>query len=54
MKKKFSLSGMPDFNPIQMKRREYILSVIKEKFHLFGFSPISTAIVESRDNLFGN
>ena len=54
MKKKFSLSGMPDFNPLQIKRREYALSVIKEGFDLFGFSPIQTSIVEKRDNLFGS
>lgn len=54
MKKKFSLSGMPDFNPLQIKRREYALSVIRESFEIFGFSPIQTSIVEKRENLFGS
>ena len=54
MKKTFSLSGMPDFNPFDSKRREYVLSIIKEKFNCFGFLPISTASVEKRANLFGN
>ena len=54
MKKKFSLSGMPDFHSLQMKRREYILSVIKKHFELYAFSPIATSLIEKRDNLFGS
>ena len=54
MKKKFSLSGMPDFNSLQIKRREYALSVIRESFEIFGFAPIQTSIVEKRENLFGS
>ena len=54
MKKNFSLSGMPDFNPLQIKRREYALSVIRESFEIFGFAPIQTSIVEKRENLFGS
>ena len=54
MKKQFSLSGFPDFNAIQVNRREYVLSLMKEKFSLFGFSQISTALMEKRDNLVGS
>ena len=54
MKKNFSLSGVPDFNPVQMKRREYIISIMKEKFNLFGFLPIETGILEKRSNLIGS
>lgn len=54
MKSIFSLSGMPDFTPLQMKRRQYVLSIIEQKFLVFGFSPISTALIEKRDNLFGS
>ena len=54
MKKKFSLSGMPDFHSLEMKRREYVLSVIKKHFDLYSFSPISTSLIEKRDNLFGS
>ena len=34
--------------------RESILSVIRESFEIFGFSPIQTSIVEKRENLFGS
>ncbi len=54
MKKNFSLSGMPDFNPLQIKKRDYIISVIKEKFNSFGFESITTSLIEKRDNLFGS
>ena len=54
MKKQFSLSGFPDFNSIQVNRREHVLSLIKEKFSLFGFSQISTSLMEKRDNLVGS
>ena len=54
MKSNFSLSGMPDFAPLQMKRRQYVLSIIEKKFIVFGFSPISTSLVEKRSNLFGS
>ena len=54
MKTNLSLSGFPDFNPLETKRREYILSIIKDSFKLFGFLPISTASIEKRSNLFGN
>ena len=54
MKPKFSLSGMPDFSSSEMKKRKYVQSVIEEKFNLFGFSPISTSLIEKRSNLFGS
>jgi histidyl-tRNA synthetase len=54
MKQNFSLSGMRDFSSFQLKRREYILSNIKNQFILYGFLPISTPIMEKRNNLFGN
>ncbi|MBF25480.1 MAG: histidine--tRNA ligase [Flavobacteriales bacterium] len=54
MKKNFSLSGMPDFNTLQIKRREFLISIIKKKFQSFGFKPIATSLIEKRDNLFGS
>ena len=46
MKKKFSLSGMPDFSPIEKERRDYVLSIIKKQFILFGFLQIQTSSIE--------
>ena len=54
MKQNFSLSGVPDFNLLQTKRRDYILSIIKNQLEIFGFSPLSTAAIQRRTNLFGN
>ena len=53
MKKKFSLSGFPSFNHFQNVKREYITSILKKQFNLFGFSPIKTSCVEKRSNLYG-
>ena len=54
MKKNYSLSGMPDFNILETKRRNYLLSIIKHEFEFFGFSPIVTSGVEKRSNLIGS
>ena len=45
---------MPDFNPFDIKRRDYVVSIIKENFNRFGFLPISTSSIEKRTNLLGN
>ena len=54
MKKKFSLSGLPDFSTLSVQNREYVLSIIKAQFISFGFLPISTSLIEKRSNLFGS
>ena len=51
MKQNFSLSGFPDFTSMEIARRQYVLSKIKDKFNCFGFLPISTSILEKRSNL---
>ena len=45
MKKKFSLSGLPDFSTLSVQN-EYVLSIIKAQFISFGFLPISTSLIE--------
>lgn len=52
--KNFSLSGMPDFSSLEVKRREYIFSVIKKIFEKYGFSPLETPAIEKRETLIGN
>ena len=54
MKPNFSLSGMPDFSPFEMQKRQYVLSVIEDQFRIFGFEPITTSLIEKRSNLFGS
>ena len=45
--------GFRDFLPQAMRRRNYALDRIKEVFHLFGFEPIDTPILELHETLFG-
>jgi histidyl-tRNA synthetase len=45
--------GFRDFLPAQMLKREYVFSVVREVFHLFGFEPIQTPVLELRETLFG-
>ena len=52
MKTNFSLSGMPDFSPAEMHTRKHVISIIEAQFNTFGFSPITTSLIEKRSNLF--
>jgi histidyl-tRNA synthetase len=45
--------GMRDFLPPQMIRREYVFGVIREVFHLYGFEPLQTPVLEMRETLMG-
>lgn len=45
--------GFRDFLPDTMLRRNYVMNTIREVFHLFGFEPIGTPILELKDTLFG-
>lgn len=45
--------GFRDFLPETMLRRSYVLDNIKEVFHLYGFEPIDTPILELHETLFG-
>jgi len=45
--------GFRDFLPDTMLRRNYVMDTIREVFHLFGFEPIGTPILELQDTLFG-
>lgn len=44
-------TGMKDILPAEMQMREYVLSLIKETYQRFGFSPIETPCVEHIENL---
>jgi len=45
--------GFRDFLPDTMLRRNYVMNAIREVFHLFGFEPIDTPILELQETLFG-
>jgi len=46
-------AGTRDFSPIEMVRRNYIFSTIREVFKLFGFLPIETPAMENISTLLG-
>jgi histidyl-tRNA synthetase len=45
--------GTRDFGPVEMNRRNYIFSVIKKYFQLYGFSQIETPAMENISTLTG-
>ncbi len=45
--------GFRDFLPDTMLRRNYVIDIITEEFHRFGFEPIDTPILELHETLFG-
>lgn len=45
--------GTRDFGPEELAKRNYIISIIKENFTLYGFLPIETPSFENRETLMG-
>lgn len=45
--------GFRDFLPEAMLKREYVMNTVKEVFHLYGFEPLQTPVLELRETLFG-
>jgi histidyl-tRNA synthetase len=45
--------GTRDFNPIEVSRRNYLISTIARQFERFGFQPIETPAMENYDTLMG-
>lgn len=45
--------GTRDFSPTEVKKREYIISVLKKHFNLYGFQPIETPSFENLSTLTG-
>lgn len=45
--------GMRDFLPDEMLKREYVFGVVREVFHLYGFEPLQTPVLELRETLMG-
>ena len=45
--------GMRDFLPADVRRREYVIRIIKEVYERYGFEPLETPAVENIDTLLG-
>ncbi len=45
--------GMRDFLPNEMIKREYVFGVVREVFHLYGFEPLQTPVLELHETLMG-
>ena len=45
--------GMRDFLPVQVRRREYVIGIIKEVYESYGFEPLETPAVENLETLTG-
>src|SRR5262245_57469667 len=43
--------GMRDFLPEDVRRREYVIGIIKRVYERYGFEPLETAAVENLDTL---
>jgi histidyl-tRNA synthetase len=49
----FIPSGMRDFSPTEIARRNHILNIIRNEFHAYGFMPIETPAMENLSTLLG-
>src|SRR5438128_1251732 len=45
--------GMRDFLPADVRKREYVIGVIKEVYERYGFEPLETPAVENIETLTG-
>src|SRR5882672_9424022 len=45
--------GMRDFLPEDVRRRQYVIGVIKEVYERYGFEPLETPAVENIETLMG-
>src|SRR6266478_2494313 len=45
--------GMRDFLPADVRRRDYVIGVIKEGYERYGFEPLETPAVENIETLMG-
>src|SRR3981189_1232166 len=45
--------GMRDFLPAEVRRREYVIRIIKQVYERYGFEPLETPAVENIETLMG-
>ena len=45
--------GMRDFLPEDVRKREYVIGVVKDVYERYGFEPLETPAVENIETLMG-
>src|SRR5215510_10039872 len=45
--------GMRDFLPGEMLKRDYVFGIVRDVFHLYGFEPLQTPVLELTETLMG-
>lgn len=45
--------GMRDYLPQEMLKREYVFGIVRDVFHLYGFEPLQTPVLELQEILMG-
>jgi len=45
--------GFRDFLPKDMIKREYVFNIVREVFHVYGFEPLQTPVLELHETLMG-
>src|SRR5439155_10662763 len=45
--------GMRDFLPADVRKREYVIGIIKQVYESYGFEPLETPAVENIETLMG-
>src|SRR4029079_7689894 len=45
--------GMRDFLPVDVRKREYVIGVIKQVYESYGYEPLETPSVENLETLMG-
>jgi histidyl-tRNA synthetase len=45
--------GFRDFLPADMLKRDYVMNTVREVFHLYGFEPLQTPVIELKETLYG-
>nr|HPR28376.1 ATP phosphoribosyltransferase regulatory subunit [Chitinophagales bacterium] len=46
-------SGTRDFGPEEVAKRQYIIDTIKRVYHLYGYQPLETPVMENLSTLLG-
>ncbi len=46
-------SGTRDFSPLEVRKRQYIINIIRHTFEQFGYEPLETPAMENLDTLMG-